>query len=121
MAEHNDLGRVGEDLAAKFLIDEGYILVSRNWRCGRIEIDLIVKSSDYIVFVEVKTRTSDHWGQPEDAVDERRIRNMTEAADYYVQENDIDLPVRFDVISILFKGKDYTIHHIDDAFFAPLN
>ena len=121
MAEHNILGKQGEDAAAHYLENNGYAIVARNWRYQRIEIDIIAINEDVIVFAEVKTRKTGHWGNPEEAINNNKIKRMVEAADFYVNENDIDLPVRFDVISIIANESGFEMTHIDDAFLSPLN
>ncbi|WP_029905785.1 YraN family protein [Prevotella sp. 10(H)] len=121
MAEHNDLGKKGEDAAENYLRQNGYEIIERNWLYERYEIDIIAQDDEYIVFVEVKTRSSDQWGNPEEAVSKGKIKRIVEAADFYLREYDIDLPARFDVIASIWTGKKFEIQHIDDAFLAPVN
>ena len=121
MAPHNKLGNIGETIAVEYLKNKGYKVLSQNWRYKKYEIDIIADNDEFLIFVEVKTRTSDVWGNPEDAVSESKIRKIVEAADYYAKENNICKPIRFDVIAVLQKGKTYEVRHFDDAFFAPLN
>ena len=121
MAEHNDLGKRGEDAAAKYLQNAGYHIIERNWVCEKYEIDIIAENKEFIVFVEVKTRSSNQWGNPEDAISKGKIRRIVEAADFYLKENDIETPARFDVIAAIWNGKLFEIEHIDDAFLAPVN
>ena len=120
MASHNKLGEQGEKVAAKYLEDNGYSVLEQNWRCRKIEIDIIACNKEFLIFVEVKTRASAQWGNPEEAVTDKKIERIIEAAEFYIQNCDIDLPVRFDVISVLANGSAYEIKHFDDAFFAPL-
>ena len=121
MARHNILGKQGEDEAVVFLEKSGYNVLERNWKYNGIEIDIVATNKDFLVFIEVKTRSSLNWGTPEDSVNAQRIKRMVTAADYYVQENNYDLPVRFDIISILSKGNNFEIKHIDDAFWPTLD
>lgn len=121
MALHNVLGKNGEEEAVRFLERNGYAVLERNWRYNGIEIDIIAQNTDYIIFAEVKTRASSHWGQPEESVNDKKIKRMVAAADYYMQEHEYDLPVRFDVISLIQNGKEYIINHIDDAFWASMD
>lgn len=121
MAKHNELGKKGEDLASDYLLSKGYLIVDRNWRYGRYEIDIIAICSEYIVFVEVKTRSSRQWENPEDAVSSLKIRKMIEAADFYLIDKEIDKSVRFDIIAVIVNKNQIKIDHIEDAFFAPLN
>lgn len=121
MAEHNELGKKGEDAAVHYLQQKGYQVIKRNWIYQKYEIDIIAQSDEFIIFMEVKTRSSDKWGNPEDAVSKGKIKRIVEAADFYIKENDIDMPARFDVIAAIWNGKGFEIDHIDDAFLAPVN
>lgn len=119
MARHNDVGKWGEDLAADYLRNHGYILRDRDWRYGHRDLDLVVLSPDTttLVFVEVKTRTSDIVLSPMDAIDRRKIRNIGLAANDYVKLHDVREELRFDIISIVGENADVaTVEHIVDAF-----
>jgi putative endonuclease len=117
MALHLDLGRKGESLAKTFLEDAGYEILDENWTHGKAEIDLIVYKNGVIIFAEVKTRTGNSFGEPEDFVDNRKQKLLAEAADEYIYLMDHQGEVRFDIISILFdKQANYTLKHIEDAF-----
>ncbi len=118
MAAHNEFGIEGEDKAANYLIREGYIILDRNWRSGHKELDIVAEKDGILVVLEVKTRTNNKFGNPEEAVTPRKIRNTVLAADAYIRLNRIDLPVRFDIISILSNGD--VINHIEDAFRSPV-
>ena len=91
MARHNELGKAGEDFAASYLEHAGYGIIERDWRQGSRDIDIVARTEDgtTVVFVEVKTRSSDAIVRPEDAVDARKIRNLGRAADAYVNERAI--------------------------------
>ena len=121
MAQHNDLGKRGEDLAEAYLIENGYRIIQRNGIYNRNEIDIIASNSEYIVFVEVKTRSSAYWGNPEEAVSAIKIKRIVAAADSYLNEKNINKPARFDVIAVVINKGSIDIEHIEDAFFAPLN
>ncbi|NDW18336.1 YraN family protein [Dysgonomonas sp. 216] len=121
MANHNNLGYQGENAAVIYLQNKGFTILKRNWRHRRIEIDIIATDQLSLIFIEVKTRKSARWGNPEDAVTDIKIRRMVDAADFYANEYNIDMPIRFDIISILQEGTDYQITHFEDAFLAPLN
>ncbi len=121
MAQHNDLGKKGEDEAVRYLLSEGYRIVFRNWKMYGYEIDIIAENKEYYVFVEVKTRTSDMFGNPEDFVDKRRMKRMVNAADLYLNEYEIDKPARFDIIGIIWDGLRLELEHIDDAFLPSLS
>ncbi|MDD2474692.1 MAG: YraN family protein [Dysgonamonadaceae bacterium] len=120
MASHNELGIKGELAAANFMRNGGYKVIKQNWTMHRHEIDIIAEDEEYIIFVEVKTRTSRQWGNPEDFIGRAKIRRIVEAADLYLQINDIDKPARFDIISAVWDGKSFEIEHIDDAFMSPV-
>lgn len=116
MAEHNELGRKGEKVAADFLQSKGYRIVERNWCFAGYEIDIVSEFEEFIVFVEVKTRMSTEWGSPQDAVNMRRMQRMIRAASHYLKKNRIDKPARFDIIGIIGEGNHFEVEHIEDAF-----
>ncbi len=119
MAEHNELGKWGEDEAASFLEDEGYVIIDRDWKIGRRDLDIIAMSpnGDTLVIVEVKTRTEEEFQKPEEAVDKRKMRNLAVAANAYAKECRIDKNMRFDIISIVCKGHQVeNLEHLKDAF-----
>lgn len=122
MARHNDLGAWGEDTAVEFLTKQGYVVMERDWRYGRskVDIDIVCKTPDCrtVVFVEVKTRTSDELLVPEDAVDRRKIRHIGRAANEYVKMHDVVEALRFDIIAIVgtLDAPNTEINHIEDAF-----
>lgn len=117
MAAHNELGVKGEITALDYLQSKGYTIMEINWRFSHAEVDIIAKHNNTIVFVEVKTRSTDHFGYPESAVDAAKQKNMALAADEYLDRNNIEMDVRFDVISIVMKNNKPDLHHIEDAFF----
>lgn len=116
MALHNELGRQGEILAQEYLKKKGYQILAANWKSGKYEIDIIAQKGREIIFAEVKTRSSDFFGDPEDAVDYRRQRRMTNASDTYMKFYRCDLEPRFDIISIILNDRQTSINHIEDAF-----
>ena len=116
MAKKLSLGKIGEDLAAQFLMDKGYQILERNWRAYRKEIDIIAIDGKDIVFIEVKTRQDDDYGAPEMAVNRQKRAHIYAVATSYYYEHEIDLDVRFDVISILYHHGKPEINHIVDAF-----
>lgn len=118
MAEHNELGQLGEQLAARLLEGKGYTLLARNWRYNRAEIDLIAKVDEVLVFVEVKTRSTDAFGPPDAFVSARKKRLMAGAATAYMAEVGHEWEFRFDIISIVMRaGQSPSIVHYEDAFF----
>jgi putative endonuclease len=120
MAEHNELGKTGEQLAAEYLKTKGFEVLETNWRFKQYELDLIVKmpNRDTIVFVEVKTRQTNYFGYPETFVTKAKQKLIAKAAALYLDENGLnDAPVRFDVVAVTITPQQTHIHHIDDAFF----
>ena len=119
MAEHNDLGKWGEDEAALYLEDQGYSILERDWKIGRRDLDILAVSpdGDTLVVVEVKTRTNDDYQKPEEAVGRSKMRNLAIAANAYVKECHIDKNLRFDIISVIGMGRQVlSIEHLKDAF-----
>jgi len=117
MARHNELGKKGEKLAEKFLRDKGYDIIATNWRFDKDEVDIIAKDDDEIVIVEVKTRSTDFYGFPEDAVDTQKEKFLIRATEAYLVENNLDVDTRFDIVAIVLNNKETRIHHIVDAFY----
>lgn len=116
MAQHNELGEKGEKIAADYLIKNGYVILEQNYRFLKAEIDIIVKKEDAIIGVEVKTRTSKYFGNPQDFISLKKIKLMVSALDNYVVENDLDVEVRFDIIAIVKEKNTFQIEHLKDAF-----
>ena len=114
MSDKIKTGNKGEKLAAEFLKKKGFEIIATNWRFKRAEIDLIIKREDWIIFVEVKTRSSVTFGQPEEFVDEIKYRNMFDAAEEYVYANDWHGHIRFDIVSVKL-GPEVIIEHFEDA------
>ena len=117
MAKHNELGVIGEELARKHLIRKGYKILDTNYKIERTDLDIIAETEAEIIIVEVKTRSSDFFGNPEEAVNFAKQKKLVDAADHYIVLNDIDKDVRFDVISILKNGNSFEINHIEEAFY----
>ncbi len=122
MAEHNDLGKWGEDYAVLYLQRLGYLIMERDWRYGRSksDIDIVCKTPDRktVVFVEVKTRADEQATLPEDAVNLQKVRRLGRAADNYVKMCNVVEELRFDIIAIIGQnGSDnIKVNHIEDAF-----
>lgn len=120
MAAHNELGKWGEDTAARYLSDKGYVIIARDWRIGHRDIDIIAMHQGWLVVIEVKTRANGNIVTPEEAVDYRKIQSVCLAANAYVKANRIDAPIRFDIIAVTGNCYNYEINHIEDAFTPPL-
>ncbi len=117
MADHNDLGKLGEEIAADFLITNGYEILETNWIFQKAEVDIIAIKENILSVVEVKTRTSSDFGLPQDFVKPKKVKLLVKAINEYILLNDMDVEVRFDIISILVINKVPEIEHLEDAFF----
>lgn len=120
MAAHLETGALGEALAAEYLEGKGFKMLDHNWRHRHYELDLVMQFGDQIIVVEVKTRKSLYGGEPEVAVNKQKQRTLVRAANAYVVYHGIDMSVRFDIVSVLIRGEEHTIHHIPDAFYAMM-
>ena len=120
MADHNQLGQWGEQVAKEYLLTQGYAIGGENIRIAGVEIDFIAMKDDMICFVEVKTRSTDFL-DPADAVDKRKRARIVRAADTYIRSYDIPLEPRFDLVLVIGSPASYTIEHIPDAFLPSLN
>lgn len=117
MAEHNELGERGEEIAVRFLNDIGMTVLERNWRKHKTEVDIIAKEDDMLVFIEVKTRGTDFFGQPETFVNRKKQLMMAEAVEYYLEQTGLELEVRYDIIAVIIEQDKEIVMHIIDAFF----
>ncbi len=122
MASHNELGKKGEDVAHHFLIEKGYKIIARNWFFNKKEIDIIALKDDLLIFIEVRTRASKNWEDPRESITPRKIRNIVLTADAYIKETQLDLEVRFDVVTCIpQKGTNkWDIELIENAFTASV-
>lgn len=120
MAEHNILGAKGEEQVRLYLRKKGYSILACNWRYLKEEIDIIASDGKEIVFVEVKTRSGDPAEAPELSVSPAKQRSLINAADAYIKKNDIEREARFDIVSVLYSKNNYTIDHIENAFYPTL-
>lgn len=117
MAEHNDLGKLGEELAVTFLEKDGYTILETNWTFQKAEVDIIAQKENILAIVEVKTRSSIDFGLPQDFVKPKKIQLLVKAINEYVISRDLDVEVRFDIIAIHKKDKKFELEHILNAFF----
>jgi len=117
MAEHNDLGKLGEEKAVEFLQKNGYEILETNWTFQKAEVDIIAKKENILAIVEVKTRSSLDFGLPQDFVKPKKIQLLVKAVNEYVVANDLDIEVRFDIIAVHKEGKTFAIEHLIDAFY----
>lgn len=117
MAYHNELGKIGEQLAVDFLESKGYEIMARNYIFQKAEIDIIAKHDNMMICVEVKTRNSDFFGDPQDFVTKGKIKNLVKAMDAFVIENEIDMESRFDIIAVLKNKILEQVTHYKNAFY----
>ena len=116
MAAHNELGKWGEDLAAKFLEGQGYEILERDWKSGHHDLDIVAGNEEGLAIVEVKTRCNRLFGDPEEAIDYKKRLSLQSAINHYIKAHHIKAPVRFDVISIVGTiGSTPEIDHIKDV------
>ncbi|MCH2235748.1 MAG: YraN family protein [Crocinitomicaceae bacterium] len=120
MAEHNALGIKGEKLAKEFLTNKGYDIIESNYRFKHLEIDLIAYDKDELVIIEVKTRANDFMADAHDTVSQQKQKHLVKAANAYIEEKNLDVETRFDIVSVLIQGHECSVEHIEDAFYPVL-
>lgn len=116
MAAHNDLGKKGEDLAVEFLLKKGYKIVARNFTFQKSEVDIIARKNNVLAIIEVKTRSTSDFGNPQEFLKVRQIQRLVKAVDYFVTEHNMDVEVRFDIIAIIKNKSGSRLEHLEDAF-----
>ena len=116
MATHNELGEKGEKFAVKYLQDNGYEILERNYRFLKAEVDIIAKKQDVLIIVEVKTRSTNYFGNPEDFINSKKIKLLVAAIDNYIIEKDLDIEVQFDIIALIKEKDGFKIEHFKNAF-----
>jgi len=120
MSGSHTLGKTGEELAAGHLEEKGYRILHRNWKSGRREMDIVSENDEFVVFVEVKTRSADFILHPRDSVTKEKQRLIIYAADFYLRRYNISKESRFDIITLVAKGDEFDIEHIENAFYPTL-
>jgi putative endonuclease len=120
MAESHSLGEQGEELAAGHLKEKGYKILHRNWKSGKKELDIVAENKEFVVFVEVKTRSENFLARPDETVSRDKMKLIILAAEAYIRRYNINRESRFDVITIISKGQNYTIDHLENAFYPTL-
>ena len=114
-----EIGKKGEEMAVTYLRKRGYKILATNWHFHHLEIDIVALDGDEIVFVEVKTRTSTAFGNPEEAVSQQKINRILDAAEAYIEKYDIDREARFDIMAILLPYQAAPkLEYFEDAFMA---
>ncbi|MFD1094347.1 YraN family protein [Salegentibacter chungangensis] len=117
MAEHNLLGKNGEELAADYLMQQGYEIVARNFRFQKAEVDIIALKDELLAVIEVKTRSTTSFGDPKEFVKGRQIRQLIKAIDHFVEEQQLNVEVRFDIVTVVKNKSGTEIRHFENAFF----
>ncbi len=128
MAEHNELGNLGEKRAQDYLSSKGFHIRHTNWHnttpfggIGKLELDIVAEKDGWLIIVEVKTRSTETFEHPEEAITLRKIRNIINATHEYILQFDWKGETRFDVVSVIPHGQEFIIEHIEDAFLSPVN
>ncbi len=116
MAAHNELGKKGEQIACDFLIKKGYQILEKNYRYLKAEVDIITQKENILAVIEVKTRSTAYFGDPQDAVNPKKIKQLLAAIDFYVLEKGLVVEVRFDIIAIVHHHTKTKIEHLEAAF-----
>ncbi len=117
MGKHNEFGKEGERLAVEYLLKNGYQIKYKNYRYMKAEIDIIALYEDTLAIIEVRARSNDKIIPIADTITQKKINLLALAADHYVVENDLDVEVRFDVITILKNKAVFKIEHLKSAFY----
>jgi putative endonuclease len=112
-------GREGEDIALKFLLGKGLRVLERNWRCGHLELDIIMEDDNMLHVVEVRSRVYPAMIEPVETVDAVKQKKVIAAANGFVKRNHIKKEVVFDVVSVVFMPQGHTVEYFPNAF-APV-
>ena len=116
MAQHNALGELGERLAVEHLLKKGYEILANNYVYNKAEIDILARKHSTLVVVEVKTRSTPDFGDPQSFVKPKQIRQLVKAADFFLNDNQLNLETRFDIIAIIKNKAGIQVEHLEDAF-----
>lgn len=111
----HDLGKRGENLASRYLLSKGYTILERNWRFQKAEIDILAAKDGTLAVIEVKTRSTRVYGNPEAFINRNKVQLMRKAANAYVNKNRLNLEIRFDFIGIVFESNKEKLTHLKDA------
>jgi len=114
---NQEIGQKGEEQAVAFLANKGFKILDLNWRYRKYEIDIVAEQNNTLVIIEVKTRSSEQFGNPESFVNVQKQRFLIAAANAYVDQKQILNEIRFDIISIIHQNNEFKIEHIPDAFY----
>jgi putative endonuclease len=118
MADHNKLGDLGEEMATAYLLKKSYKILARNYLHLKGEIDIIARTGNTIVIVEVKTRSTPDFGNPQDFLKPAQIKRLVETAHHFIEElGEEDVEVRFDIVAIIKNKSGIKVEHLEDAFY----
>ncbi len=117
MATTHHTGKRGEALAAEHLVSKGFNILETNWQSNHQEIDIIARQGNILVIAEVKSRSTNYFGEPETFVTMQKQRMLIKAANHYITKNNLNVEVRFDIVSVLFNKEEHKLNHIEDAFY----
>jgi len=120
METHKQKGDKGEELAAQFLEKKGYKIINRNWRFFHKELDLVAKHNNELIIIEVKTRMAGSLIPPHEAVNKKKQRFIIDAANSYIEKHNVNLDVRFDIVTVVYNGNNIEIEHIENAFYPKV-
>lgn len=116
MADHNLLGKEGENLAMEYLMLKEYEILERNYRYQKAEVDIIAQRDQTLVAIEVKTRSTANFGNPEEFVKPKQIKRLLKVMNHYAEENQLELDIRFDILAIVLNKGNSKVEHIQNAF-----
>lgn len=120
METQREIGDKGEAIARAYLLQKGYSIIAGNWYFGHLELDIVATDGDELVIVEVKSRTGDRYEHPSEALSGKKIRQLVEAAEGFIQQTNWEGSTRFDLITVIFTGSDtYELEHFEEAFLPP--
>lgn len=117
MPKHIETGKTGEKEAVEFLLQNGYTILETNWRSGPLEADIIAEKNKTLVIIEVKTRSTNYFGEPEEFVNREKQSKLIKIANIYIEKNNIDFETRFDIVSVVINTSGTKVYHIEDAFY----
>ena len=117
MAQHNDFGKLGEEKAVAYLQQNGYVIQARNYRYRKAEIDIVAQKGNILAIVEVKSRQAPFLAELSDSINAKKKELLVMAADAFVITKDLDVEVRFDIITVVGKSEQFQLQHIKDAFY----
>ncbi|MFN5323374.1 MAG: YraN family protein [Bacteroidota bacterium] len=115
--QSHNLGKQGEEIAARWLLKQGYTILEKRWRWKHLEIDIVAQKNELLVIVEVKSRTNAQHADPDDTISNQKLRCLYDITEHYMEVKKVQLEVRYDLITIIDHGETYTIEHIEEAFY----